>query len=227
MSSSTTKNFDFKADAQKRNPARLSRFIEICVQHSENADWMQPMLDSCLCILCENDATAPLVAKTMVDFYVRVVIKRYDEKCRTPFWHALRRIRERIYQFIVNLSDDSVAVDEILNKFFERFDANPEIISYDNQGMGEIIGKFFVVPTLDVNLKLLSALHAFHIKHPREHGENLLQMCANQPAVINGLDLIICGEGSVRAQRLALQLAADMQGLNFYLLFIRSFIFLD
>lgn len=215
MSSSITKNFN--ANIQKKNQQVLARFIEICVRNAQTADWMPAMIGDCLCVLCENNATTMLVAETMVGFYFQVVIKRHNETDHTPFWYALGRVRERIYQFIVHLNDDSHAIDEILSGFFKRINANPEVIPYDNQGMGEIVGKFFSVATLNVNLKVLSELLAFDKKHQsgQGHGANLLKMCANQPAVINGLTLIICDVYSVRAQRLALELATEIQRLNF------------
>lgn len=190
----------------------LSQFIEMCVQHSENTDWMQPMLIDCLCILCENNATASLVANTVVGIYFRVLMKRHDQRERTRFWHELGHIRERIYRFIVLLPDDSnVAIDGILSTFFKRLNANPEVVGYDDVGMGEIIGKFFLVKTLNVNLKLLTKLLAFCKKHPEEHGDDLLALCTNQPAVTNGLSSIITDVSSVQAQRLALELAYEMQ----------------
>lgn len=199
----------------------LARFIEMCVEHSENTDWMPRMLTDCLCILCTNNATAVLVAKTMVDFYFRVIIKRYDEhqqqQRRTPFWTALERIREQIYRFIVQLPNASQeAIFEILSAFFKRLNAMPAVIAYDEQGIGEILGKFFIVKILAVNLKLLKALLAFDGKHTDDqHGGNLLHVCANQPAVLNGLVSIISDVKSVQTQRLALDLAAKLQWFEF------------
>lgn len=194
----------------------LTQFIETCVQHSENADWMQPMLCDCLGILCENNATALLVAKTIVGFYFQVVIKRHEQRDPTPFRHELGHIRERIYHFIVSLPNDSnVAINAILIDFFKRLNANPKTVRYDTQGMGEIIGKFFLVEILDVNLKLLHELLAFGKKHHEGHGADLIELCTNQPAVMNGLTSIIRDVNSVRTQRLALEVANEMQSFVF------------
>lgn len=206
----STKRFD--ENAQKQNQQRLAHFIEICVQNSQNADWIQSMLDECLCILCENNETALLVANTMVDIYIRIVLKRYDEQKDTAFWRALGHIRERIVKFIVELDNDSIAIDDILSEVFKRLNADPEVISCDSQGMGELIGKFFLVATLD--MKLLSELIALEKKHTRANGDyavQLLELCANQPAILNGLNRIIYDVKSVRTTRLALDLAVKIQ----------------
>lgn len=201
----------FNVDTQKQNGPRLARFLELCVQDSQNADWMQPMLDACLCILCENDATALLVASTIVDLYFQVVIKAHDESGRTPFWHALERIHDSINGFIVQLNDDSIAIEEILSEFFHRLNDTPSVISYNTQGMGELIGHFFSIATPNVHTKLLTELRVFCKKHLHEHGANLLQICANQSTIVDELTYIICGENGVRIQRLALSFAIDMQ----------------
>lgn len=190
----------------------LAKFIEMCVEQSETADWMPRMLNDCLCVLCANNATTSLVAKTMVDFYSQVIIKRHHTSRTIPFWHALGQIREQIYRFIVDLPIDAYdSMMAILNAFFKRLNATPEVSSYDDQGIGEIIGKFLTVDALDVNLKLMDDLLAFCKKHLDEYGADLLQLLANQPAVINALDSIIYDVKSVRAQRLALELAYEMQ----------------
>lgn len=187
----------------------------MCVEQSENADWMPRMLSDCLCILCANNATAKLVAKTMVDFYFQVIAKRQvlgQTSSRSPFWKALGHAREQLYRFIVQLPNASyVAIFAILNAFFKRLNAMPRALAYDNQGIGEIIGKFFMVNILDVNLKLLEELLAFSDKHPGQDAYDCLLLCANQPAVMNGLASIIHDVKSVRAQRLALELASKMQ----------------
>lgn len=202
----------FNADTQAIHHARLAQFIELFVQHSENAVWMQTMLTDCLFILCENNETSLLVADTVVHFYFRVVMKRHGENEQTPFWRALGYIRELIYGFIVGLNDDYYdVIMNIANAFFNHLESKPEVIPYDNHGMGEIIGKFFSCECLDVNLKVLSELIAFGEKHLADHNQNLLQMCANQAAIINGITLIILEIESVRAKGLALELAYKIQ----------------
>lgn len=196
--------------------AQLARFIEMSVQHSKNAEWMQPLFSACLCILCENNATSLLVAKTMVHFYFGVLIKWHDQNERTPFRNELGRIRELIYQFIVRLDDESDVIIDILTPFFKCLNDNPEVIPYDNHGIGEIIGKFFSAEHLDVNIKVLTELLAFGKKHGTEHAESLLRLCANQAAITNGMILIVNEIESVRAKRLALELACDIQRLDLF-----------
>lgn len=192
----------------------LARFFEMCVQHSENVDWMQPMLSACLCILFEYNETSLLVAKTMVHLYFHVVMKWHNQNKRTAFWRTLGRIREHIHQCIVGIHVDLDTIKEISTTFFQLLNANPEVIPYDNQGIGEIIGKFLLVDSLNVNLKVLAEMLSFGEKHPVEHGENLLRLCANQ--ITNGMILIVCKTQSVRTQRLALKLAYNIQWLDFW-----------
>lgn len=148
----------------------------------------------------------------MVGFYFQVIIKRYELNNRTPFAHELEHIRERFYVFVMDLPDTSnVAINRILSEFFKQLNAHPECIQYDAQGMGEIIGKFFMVKMLNVKVKLMLQLLTFANKHPEERGNDLFRLCANQPAIKDGLASMIFDVHSERAQQLAFKLANKMQ----------------
>lgn len=207
------KSFNFKefvGEKQELDDKNIAKLIALMVKNSDpdQAGWMVPV-QNFIRILSNSRKTVLLVSKTIVQFYVEVVVLLTERNLDIEFKNLLKLIRRDLVQNITKDDQDWRAMQNIVEAFFKLTSNQSEPIRCDASGCERIIGKFLTFDDVDVTIDVLTKLIQ-NAENPN-YGNALLQVCSRQ-LVLDALSDIITNITKVRIQVLALKLACRMQG---------------
>lgn len=164
-----------------------------------------------LCFLSKNKQTNFSVANTLVHFYGEVMIVQNEPNINAEFHAQLRQTGEHLLNAILDIQSNVVHI--VLVAYFDRINEQPELVQQASDGCMRFIVRFMSIEWLETNIEVLNRI--IRLGENRVHGRHLLRLCSRD-SIIRELTTIITQIRSVRAQRLAIELAIHIQELVFF-----------